>query len=64
MTEIEKDAYLAASELLVHAKKGEILVVGCSSSEVMGEKIGTASDIDAALLVYNGIKNTGCDICF
>ncbi len=56
MTDIEKDAYLAASELLTDAKEGEILVVGCSSSEVMGEKIGTASDIDAALLVYNGIK--------
>ena len=56
MTDIEKDAYLVASELLENAKKGEILVVGCSSSEVMGEKIGTASDIDAALEVYKGIK--------
>lgn len=56
MTDIEKDAYMVASELLQNAKGGEILVVGCSSSEVMGEKIGTASDIDAALLVYNGIK--------
>ena len=56
MTDIEKDAYLVASELLEKANEGEILVVGCSSSEVMGEKIGTASDIDAALLVYNGIK--------
>ena len=56
MIDIEKDAYLVASELLEKANEGEILVVGCSSSEVMGEKIGTASDIDAALLVYNGIK--------
>ena len=56
MIDIEKDAYLVASELVEKANEGEILVVGCSSSEVMGEKIGTASDIDAALLVYNGIK--------
>lgn len=38
MTDIEKDAYLVASELLEKANEGEILVVGCSSSEVMGEK--------------------------
>ena len=56
MTNIEKDAYLVASELLENASEGEILVVGCSSSEVMGEKIGTASDIDAAIEVYKGIK--------
>ena len=56
MTNIENEAYKVASELLENAVKGEVLVVGCSTSEVIGEKIGTASDIDAALLVYNGIK--------
>ncbi len=36
-------------------KEGEIFVVGCSSSEIMGDKIGTNSDIDAAKEVFEGI---------
>lgn len=34
---------------------GDILVVGCSSSEIMGEKIGTSSSLDGAKAVFNGI---------
>lgn len=34
---------------------GEILVVGCSSSEIMGESIGHGSDINAAQAVFEGI---------
>lgn len=47
----------AVSELLelAKAKKGDILVVGCSSSEVVGSKIGTNSDIDAAKEIYDGL---------
>ena len=37
-------------------KKGDILVVGCSTSEVVGSKIGTNSDPDTALEIYNGIS--------
>ena len=62
MTNIENEAYKVAAELLKDAKGGEVLVVGCSTSEVIGEKIGTASDIDAALLVYNGIKKVQREI--
>lgn len=36
-------------------KEGEIFVVGCSSSEIMGDKIGTNSDVDAAKEVFEGI---------
>ncbi|MBE7043109.1 MAG: TIGR01440 family protein [Ruminococcaceae bacterium] len=36
-------------------KSGEIFVVGCSSSEIMGNKIGTNSDVDAAKEVFEGI---------
>ncbi len=36
--------------------KGEILVVGCSSSEIVGEKIGKGSDFNAARAVYEGIS--------
>lgn len=48
---------LATSELIDKAKlkKGDILVVGCSTSEVVGSKIGTNSDPDTALNIFKGI---------
>ena len=36
-------------------KKGDILVVGCSTSEVVGSKIGTNSDPDTAIEIFEGI---------
>ncbi len=36
-------------------EKGDIFVVGCSSSEVMGGSIGKDSDLDAAKAVLDGI---------
>ena len=43
LEEIKKEAGRATEELLerAHLEKGDILVVGCSSSEVTGERIGT-----------------------
>ena len=38
--------------------KGEILVVGCSSSEIVGETIGKGSDFNAAKAVFEGIAPT------
>ena len=40
---IKNEAKTAAEQIILQAglKKGQILVVGCSSSEVSGEKIGT-----------------------
>ena len=56
--EIKKEAESVARELLRAAKlkRGSMLVVGCSSSEIMGKHIGKGSDIDAAKAVYEGIK--------
>jgi uncharacterized protein (TIGR01440 family) len=56
--EIKKSAENAVKELLREAKlsPGSILVVGCSSSEIVGERIGKGSDPDAASAVYEGIK--------
>lgn len=34
---------------------GDILVAGCSSSEIMGDKIGTASSLEAAEAAFEGI---------
>lgn len=39
-------------------KKGDILVVGCSSSEVIGEKIGTGSSVETANLIFNTVYKT------
>ena len=36
-------------------KKGEILVIGCSTSEIIGERIGSASSEDAARAVMDGV---------
>ena len=54
---IKKQAASALYELLEHAnlKAGSILVIGCSSSEVMGEKIGHGSSVEAAEAVYDAI---------
>ena len=49
----------AVKELIEVAKlkKGDILVVGCSTSEVVGSKIGTNSDPNTAELIFDGIFN-------
>ena len=38
-------------------KKGDILVVGCSTSEVVGSKIGTNSDPDTAKQIFDGVSD-------
>lgn len=57
MSNIKEQAALAVSELLAAAKlsKGDILVIGCSSSEVVGNKIGSSSNADAAEEIFDGI---------
>ena len=39
-------------------KKGDVVVVGCSTSEVLGDKIGTNSAPDVAQEIFDGIYNT------
>ena len=55
--QIETEARQAMTELVAAAKlkKGDIVAVGCSSSEIMGQRIGKGSDINAAEAVYEGI---------
>lgn len=54
---IRKTAEDAAEELLCAAKleEGEILVVGCSTSEVAGEKIGTFSNKELGAAIFEGV---------
>ena len=53
----KKQAYNAAKEIIeiANLKAGQILVVGCSTSEISGEKIGTDSSPDTAREVFAGI---------
>ena len=55
--ELYVQAKSAASELCEKAKlkKGDIMVIGCSSSEVAGSTIGTDSNVDVAKAVFEGI---------
>jgi len=57
MTMIGEEAYRAAKELLEVAglEQNEILVVGCSTSEVAGAGIGTFSSPEIAEVVFGGI---------
>ncbi len=54
---ITNDAKKAIIELIEISKikSGELLVVGCSSSEIVGGDIGKASNIDAAKAIFDGI---------
>ena len=54
---IEQESYQAASQILEAAgvKKGDLFVVGCSTSEVAGAKIGTYSSPELAKAVFQGI---------
>ena len=55
--EIKEQAFNAAGEILKTAglKEGQILVVGCSSSEVCGDRIGSNSNPEVAEAVFSGI---------
>ena len=55
--EITLQARTVVTELLEQAKlkPGALLVIGCSSSEMVGEKIGKGSSMDAAQAAFAGI---------
>ncbi len=57
LEQIKNQAREAVFELLEVSglSSGDLLVVGCSSSEIVGEKIGKGSSLDAAKAVFEGI---------
>ncbi len=63
MDEIKNQAYLAVKELVEISgiKRGEILVIGCSSSEITGGTIGKNSSLEAAQAVFDGIYPFFCE---
>ena len=56
-SELKKQAENVTKEIIEKAglKKGQILVVGCSSSEICGDKIGSNSNLEVAQEVFKGI---------
>ena len=58
LNEVRAAAAAATKEVLDAARlsAGSLFVVGCSSSEVLGEKIGTHTNTDVAGALYEGIR--------
>ncbi|MBQ6823577.1 MAG: TIGR01440 family protein [Clostridia bacterium] len=54
-TDFKRQAYTAAMELAEQLRPGDLLVVGCSSSEVLGEKIGTHSAPETGREIAEGL---------
>ena len=54
---ITQNAETAVRELIeaAHLTAGQLLVIGCSSSEMVGERIGKNSSMDAAVALYEAI---------
>ena len=57
LLKVREEAAEITRDLIVQAKpeKGDSLIVGCSSSEVVGERIGTFSSVETAQAVFEGI---------
>ncbi len=62
MSEIKKQLEKAFDELISQSsfEKGDVLVVGCSTSEVLGEKIGTSGSLETANEIFTSLK-ARCD---
>lgn len=54
--QIKSEARCAFEELIEAAKlkEGDIIIIGCSTSEIAGDKIGTHSNVDIAKALYEG----------
>lgn len=57
MKEIEQQAKAAVQQVLEQAKlqPGDLFVLGCSTSEVGGSRIGSASSVEIAQAIYRGV---------
>ncbi len=59
MNNIFNQAQAAARELVEKSevKSGNIVVIGCSTSEVIGEKIGTSGTVEVAQQIFDGLNS-------
>jgi uncharacterized protein YwlG (UPF0340 family) len=60
LSEIREQSARAAEAVCEAARlrAGDLFVVGCSSSEVIGDQIGTNSSLETAEAVFEGIYGT------
>lgn len=58
MDKIFVQAQNAAKELIEKSgvKSGDVVVIGCSTSEVIGEKIGTSGTVEVAQAIFDGLN--------
>lgn len=66
--EQELEAILTEFKEQAAFKTGQLLVVGCSTSEVIGERIGTSGTVEVAEMIYRCLKkfqeDTGISLAF
>ncbi len=57
--EIKENLKNAAKELIIDAKlkAGDVVAIGCSTSEVVGEKIGTSSIAQLGEVIYSALAD-------
>lgn len=58
LEQVRKEAHAAAQQICEAAKlrQGQILVVGCSTSEVTGHKVGSYSSPELGQAIYEGMQ--------
>ena len=59
LAQVRQQAAAAAQELAeaAHLHRGQIVVVGCSTSEVVGKKVGSWSTPEAAQAIFRGLQS-------
>lgn len=56
--QVQSEAARAAQQLIdeAHLRQGQIVVVGCSTSEVVGRRVGSWSTPEIAQAIFNGLN--------
>jgi len=66
--EKELEAILTEFKEQAALRPGQLLVIGCSTSEVIGERIGTSGTVEVAEIIFRGLKklqaDTGIELAF
>ena len=59
LQQVQNEAAKAAKELVTEARlhKGQIVVVGCSTSEVVGRKVGSWSTPEVGQAIFDGLNS-------
>ena len=59
LAQIKEDAAAAARQLseAAHLHRGQIVVIGCSSSEVVGRQVGSWSTPEVGQAIYDGLQS-------